>query len=428
MSKIIYRVTAFVLAAVMLAGCISCDVTERHENVTQSYDKNQRFELVVTPVAYSEEFIERSAVSFADIGERAVLLIKNVKITPKQKTDLKNYFKTDVFPIIVMAQIYSHEIDILFDAAMDYLLNTEEKTSFEIFAELYKTATEATDSKRVGIVAFEMSKNMISEKAEQSRARYEKYGYQWYLDDAVKYEKLCSELSAKLGKSKFIKASNIAFFVLASVYGIGMPENELGLSVNEKETVAILGMQADYFIEAGISVEDWKIFAGVLTELVPENKTTHLNAELYALKQEDYFVSAAEVMPPLLEFYKALTAKLYEGGENLYLDGKAVNLKAIIRAALASEAELRALLDKLQTHAATSAKSEADAVKSLKLTDAYADFTEAHEVIGADGLIEALDSAVKTDSAVGSEELARLFASYFVGIAPYLTFAVCAQS
>ena len=94
MSKIIYRVTAFVLAAVMLAGCISCDVTERHENVTQSYDKNQRFELVVTPPVYSEEFIERSAVSFADIGERAVLLIKNVKITPKQKTDLKNYFKT----------------------------------------------------------------------------------------------------------------------------------------------------------------------------------------------------------------------------------------------------------------------------------------------------------------------------------------------
>lgn len=427
MSRFIYRAIAFVLVAVMLFGCISCRNNEPAKTLPD-YDENRRFELITEAPTYSEEFIERAAVSFADIGELLVLLLKNVKVSELQKVSLKNYFKTEVFPIIVMAQIYSHEVDALFSATLEYLKKTdEEKTSFEVLAKLYNVATDAVDAKRVGIVAFELSRLMVSEKAEDSRKKYEKYGYPWYLDDAERYETLLSNLTGTLGRNKFIKMSNIAFFVLSSVWGLGAPENEIGLSVNEREAVAILEVQADFFCEAAISAEEWKIFAQILTELVPKNNTSLMNAELYALKQSNYFVSIAEAMPQLIALYEATTNRLCESGTVLYSDSGEFNAKGIVGAVISSDTELRAFLDKLETCGASRTKAETDAITSMKLTAEYESFISEYGVKTQDEFVEALKELSESDAETSPEVLYELILTYTVGVAPYVTFAVCNQ-
>ena len=423
MVKLLYRITAFVMAVVMLFGCISCKSNNEQRDEVPEYDKNQRFELINDPPSYSEEFIERAAISFADIGERLALAVKNVKVTEAQKISFKNYFKTEIFSILVMAQIYSDEADALFSAVLEYLDGADgQQTAFEIFANIYRVASKNTDARRVGIIAFELSKLMIGEKAEDSRKRYEKYGYPWYLEDAERYESLESDLSEKLGRDKFIKVSDIFFFVLSSVYGIGMPENELGLSVNEREAAAILEMQADHFCEAGISVDDWRVFGGILTELVQENNTSHINAELYALKKNGYFVSAIEVMPSVLALYEAVTNKLYDNGVPLYSEAGAINLKGILSTVLESDAELTAFLDKLESCAATDTKAESDAVASLKLAESYGSFIGEYTALTREEFISELRNLIETDCT--GEQLYLSFISYAVGFAPYLAFTV----
>ena len=122
MVKLLYRITAFVMAVVMLFGCISCKSNNEQRDEVPEYDKNQRFELINDPPSYSEEFIERAAISFADIGERLALAVKNVKVTEAQKISFKNYFKTEIFSILVTAQIYSDEADALFYTATSMVL------------------------------------------------------------------------------------------------------------------------------------------------------------------------------------------------------------------------------------------------------------------------------------------------------------------
>ena len=426
MRGIIFRIVALVLAAVMLLGCISCDKTyETAEETESEYDKDQRFELIKVAPTYSEEFIERAAASFADVGERLLLLFKNVKVTDAQKISLKNYFKTDVFPIIVMAQIYAHEVDMLFEAMIDHLDNeTDELASFEVLAGLYRVATDATDAERVGIVAYELSRIMISERAEESRSRYEKYGYSWYLDEAVAYETLNGELTETLGRDKFIRASNIAFFIMSVAYGIGMPENELGLSVNERETLLILEMQADFFCEAELGEEDWKIFAGVLTELVPENNATYMNSELYALKKNGYFVSLAEVMPSVLALYEAATDSLSAGDGTALGEDGSLDARAIVGALLSDDAALLACLDKLEASGASNTKAEADAVASLKLTAEYNSFIEGRRAMTRDEFVESLRVLAASETPVAAQTLYELIWNYTVGIAPYIAFAV----
>lgn len=424
MSKILYRAVAFLLVITMLFGCISCEMTDDPANGVPEYDENQRFELITDSPTYSEEFIERAAEGFADIGESLVLLLKNINITEEQKIDLKNYFKKEIFSIIVMAQIYSYEVDALFGAMLEYLGGEEkDRTSFEVFANLYAVAKETLNAKKVGIVTFELSKMMIEEKCEQSRKRYEKYGYDWCLSDAVKYEALSADLSEKLGRDKFIRASDMLFFVFSSLYGIGMPENESGFSVNGREAAMILEMQADHFRDAAITVDDWRIFAGVLTELVPENNKSHASAELYALKKNGYFVSAIEIMPQLITLYEAATNRLCDSGASLYADGNEINLNGIIDALLESKAELESFLDNFETKAATCTKAESDAIKSLKLTEDYESFIGGCDVLSRDEFIAELRRLTDTDAAVSREELYGAIVSYTAGFAPYLTFA-----
>ena len=429
MRGILLRTVAFVLAAVMLFGCISCDLNEETvDEKAPQYDKDQRFELIKVAPTYSEEFIERAASSFADVGARLVLLFKNVKVTDAQKTSLKNYFKTDIFSIIVMAQIYANEVDMLFAAMIDYLDNeTDELASFEVLAGLYRVATDAVDAKRVGIVCYELSRMMISKRAEESRKRYEKYGYSWYLDETVAYETLNTELSETLGRDKFIRASSIAFFATSVFYGIGMPENELGLSVNERETLLILEMQADFFCETELREEDWKIFAGVLTELVPENNSSYVNAELYALKKSGYFVLLAEVMPSVLALYEAATDSLSESGGTILVEDGALDARAIVRAVLSDEAVLFACLDKLETSAASNTNAEAAAISSMKLTAEYESFIGSRRAITRDEFVQSLRAIAASETPVRTQTVYELIWDYAAGIAPYVAFAVYYQ-
>lgn len=421
MNKALAKIISLLLALITLFSCISCQREAPEEN----YDKNRRLEIINEPPVYTEEFIEGAANSFADIAEKLVRLLKNVNVSETQKTSLRNYFKIEIFPIIVMVRIYSDEVDALFSAVLELLSEEQaEMSSFEIFANLYKAAVESLDSTRAGLLAFEFSKTMISEKAEKCRARYEKYGYSWYLDDAIKYETLEKAIRETLGKDKFATAGSVVFFALSSVYGIGMPKNELGLSVSGREALAILEMQADYFIEAGITEGDWKIFFELLSELIPENNASHINAELYALKKNDYFVSASEIMVPLLTLYEATTDKLLSSGEPLYLSDGSVNLKAVIRAATDSEEELSALFDKIEASAKTNSKAESDAVSALKLNEAYESFIAENAVKNREELLDELKELAYSEKDIDREALSALLSGYAVGIAPYIVFAV----
>lgn len=419
MNKKLSKIISLIMAVFMLFSCISCE-----KNTEEEYDKDRRLEIIKEPPTYSEEFIERASISFADIAEELVFILKNVNVTSEQKKDLRNYFKIEIFPIIVMVNIYSDEVDTLFSKALELLSETdEERGSFEIFASLYKTAAESLGAARAGLLAFEFSKKMISEKAEECRSRYEKYGYQWYLDDAVRYERLEKNLNETLGKNKFITAGSVVFFVLSSVYGIGMPENELGLSVNEKETVAILEMQADFFIDAGITDGDWKIFAELLSELVPENNASHINAELYALKKDGYFVSASEIMTPLLNLYDAVTERLLNTDEPLTLTDGSINLKAVLSEMLSCEEELSALFDKIEGSLKTSSRAEADAVASLKLSGEYESFISENAPKSRDEFLSELKMLSSSDADIDTAALYGLFVGYAVEIAPYIAFA-----
>ena len=419
MKKNTIKFISLMLVILTLFSAVSCDRSIPKEE----YDEKRRLEITEDAPTYSEEFIERAANSFADIAEAFVLLTKNVALTDKQKTDFKNYFKIEVFPIIVMVRIYSDEVDGLFSAVLEYLsADALLRGGFETLATLYKKTVEALDSTRAGLLAFEFSKIMVSKKARECRQRYEKYGYSWYLEDAVRYENLEKGINETLGKDKFVAATGAVFFILSSIYGIGMPKNELGLSVNDKEMALILEMQADFFLEADISVGDWKIFAELLTELVPENNSSYINAELYALKKDGYFVRAIEVMPLALVLYEAVTDSLSKAKEPLRKEDGSLDISLILKAVLDSENELCALLDKIDASAATATKAENDAQASLNLSEAYGSFMSERSPISSDALVSRLRQLSSSD-AVEADTLYGLICDYAVGIAPYLTFA-----
>ena len=407
------RALTLCLALVMLVGCISC-TANKHD-----YDPNRRLEVLSCDVQYSDAFKTQSADRFANLGAKAIKVYNSINLSQMQKEELQARFLTDMLPIFKSKKLTEEELDTLF-CAYEELLQADERTSLAFLSSLYQTAVTVLGASRAGSLAFDHALLYLGKRAEECRARYEKYGYDFFLDDVKRYESLSDKLTSVLGEDKFVSASSMTMMILSLVSGHSMHPSSLGLSFGDSDFLYILAYQGRFFKRQAISAQEWQIFAELFSELIPEKQTSLLSAELYALRKDTYFVRAFAVMPALVSLYASLTDALFADG--LWsLDGTiAENERALCRAFLCDEAALSACLTDFETHAATSSLSEEQALRAVALQSEYEEFLHRTPPIAREELIEGM----RTIAEGGSGSLTELFRAYAVGQMPYLVFAL----
>ena len=293
--------------------------------------------------------------------------------------------------------------------------------SSALFIRFYSEASHILDGKRAGHLLYELSLLFLGKRLDDTRERYDKYGYSWYLDKIAYYEDLILSVGETLGKDGFISAASMAMFALS--LSAGLTNTDGGLALSDADVLFILKYQGEYFSECDIGADEWRIFAAVFTEFIPERSATLIDAELYSLKKSGYFITLSEVMPKAIDFYRSFTAALSAMGE-LSLSGEPEKTaSAIASAVIECREELVSLLHLMEEKGKSSTASEADVLRSLGLVSDFEEFAVSHGVIDAEELLSAIEDIAKKDGTSG-DALSSAIISYMLGVAPYITFAL----
>ncbi len=404
------RILTLILLLAMLFGCISCAKEE-------PYDPSLRLEVTSPDVSYGEAFTEESATRFASLFEKTMKVYKGINLSKAKKEEIRKLFSADILPLLQKIKAAPDDISALFDACEASL----DGADFS-FVTPYRKAVSLFGGDRAGKFFYEASALYLTRRAEECRARYETYGYSFFLRDAQNYERLRAELDTVLGEEGFCAAASMTTFIFSVISGQSTDGSLPTSAFGDAELLYILSYQGQYFEELAITEEGFRVFAALLSDLLPENENSLLEAELYALKKDAYFESAARAFPALISLYASATNRLLKDGAWQSDTAQDVKDAALCRALLDGTFPLENFLVSMEECAVTASDSEKEALRDCGAQDAFSAFLAENPPVSKDALLTALREIA--DGQGDGRTLSSLFFSYAVGVAPYFTFAI----
>jgi len=344
--KIIGKALYTLLIFIFLLALASCD----RNNNEITYDENQRLEIEKEPIKYSDDFIEKANLRFTKSIVSLTESHLEMQLSDTQKKSISEQFSTTLIPIFYRIRIYEKELDLLLTGIEEYI-NKDNESGSPLYI-LYEQCLYTIGSERSGMLVYDLCLKKIEDKAKTAEARYEAYGYSWYLEEADRCNMISSELK-DMGEKKFVNALTMTAFIASTASNIRAETNENAFLLTDAELLFILDRQGTLFESQCPSDSEWQTLGALITELIPTRSSDLGTATVYALKNDAYFNSLMRVMPDVFSLY-ASVAKTLKEDALFSLEGTPEEQnKAILLALVASEAKIRELDTALSTYAKT---------------------------------------------------------------------------
>jgi len=413
--KIIGKALYTLLIFIFLLALASCD----RNNNEITYDENQRLEIEKEPIKYSDDFIEKANLRFTKSIVSLTESHLEMQLSDTQKKSISEQFSTTLIPIFYRIRIYEKELDLLLTGIEEYI-NKDNESGSPLYI-LYEQCLYTIGSERSGMLVYDLCLKKIEDKAKTAEARYEAYGYSWYLEEADRCNMISSELK-DMGEKKFVNALTMTAFIASTASNIRAETNENAFLLTDAELLFILDRQGTLFESQCPSDSEWQTLGALITELIPTRSSDLGTATVYALKNDAYFNSLMRVMPDVFSLY-ASVAKTLKEDALFSLEGTPEEQnKAILLALVASEAKIRELDTALSTYAKTDSERLRNTVAAYTAPGELEAFKNTYEPISADELIAALKSA--SENIGQAPEMHSLAVSYFASLSPELAFVL----
>ena len=337
------RIISLVLALALIFCLASCQGDE------EIPPKDTYLTVESEPVEYTEEGIDTLSTRVADIFARLAPYLGYPAISDAKKSEIAEYFRTDIIPVLQEILIYQDELFELADSAEECLMDLEEQNKDDVdlgFAiNIYTEFSAVLDAERTGAFIYRLGLISLSNKRDAAKKNYDKYGTGY--DKIAYYDSLIEDVNT-LGGERFSEAFSAIMFMLSSVIGLS-DSNGGSFKVTPADVLVVMEKQGEML--AGISLTDseWQTVAAMCEEHIPTGTRNDLQGKmLMSLNNDNFFITAATLMPDVIAFYSAVATDVSEDTADIIEsdDPMAYEL-AVYTELLKHEGEFRALLTKL---------------------------------------------------------------------------------
>ncbi|HBF15390.1 MAG TPA: hypothetical protein DDW30_06880 [Clostridiales bacterium] len=417
--RLFCRLACGTLALSCLLNLAAC----RAEPDAPSSDSSVR--LVIEPcqrtVSYSDARREAATTRITTLAADFLEQTRGLRLNGELLQTLAKRVRAQILPLFESLAIDETEYEALLGALENRVRSDgEDFGTLTLAFRLYKDASAVLGVGRSGELVYRLSQIWLADRAEQCEARYEKYGYSWYLEDAERLRALQTDMETELDAEQFAEMTEIAawFCSLADLRG-GISELSDGALLTSDELALLVRQLGSSYAAAGESPTQWQISARLVREL-SESATgkTALQSVLLILSQNGFFTELAGLMPKLLELYAALVGHM-SGAELSVLcsDTAAPSERlAVLCRALTDCAENAAAVDAgLRRFAPWDSADAEKVLERAGLQSAYADFLERYPAGDLSSLLAAARGA-------DADAQASAMWSYLRGVCPTAAF------
>lgn len=410
------RIISLVLALALIFCLASCQGDE------EIPPKDTYLTVESEPVEYTEEGIDTLSTRVADIFARLAPYLGYPAISDAKKSEIAEYFRTDIIPVLQEILIYQDELFELADSAEECLMDLEEQNKDDVdlgFAiNIYTEFSAVLDAERTGAFIYRLGLISLSNKRDAAKKNYDKYGTGY--DKIAYYDSLIEDVNT-LGGERFSEAFSAIMFMLSSV--IGLSDSDGGsFKVTPADVLAVIEKQGEML--AGISLTDseWQTVAAMCEEHIPTGTRNDLQGKmLMSLNNDNFFIVAATLMPDVIAFYSAVATDVSEDTADIIEsdDPMAYEL-AVYTELLKHEGEFRALLTKLSEELPGVGKFMQGGINAYDKSG-YAAFRE-RPVATADDLMLAIETFVADPTEDALSVVNDTAVAFLAGINPVIAY------
>ena len=419
------------LALLLVVSCAAC---ARDGEETPPKDTG-RLVIEESYVSYDESFIKEISEQATELLVALIRTEKGIILPKEERDDLSSLLRNDYIPLFADERITPEELREILSAAENLLPASENRTAetthestrnkATAFSSFYQNAVAIIGTRRAGNVLYEGLCIYLNTKIDHYEARYEQYGYPYYLASAQEYKTNLNALTATVGKETFSEAVTVLSFSTSLAAGL------LPLSASSQESVlfdgdiqAALRRQTEYFVSLGITEEQWYAMGSVLSLLVDSSADELHEATAATLTDEGYFARLARSIPSLLTFYRAFA-------QNMTLEQMAIlkntdtekeYLRAISQILTDSSDELSALLTSLESNSTKESEGCRKLMEAEGMTAELDNFLKEYPEKDMSELLRTI--ACHAEGSASDAALRKSVIGYARTLSPYLTFAL----
>lgn len=422
MKRFMQRTASFALALFVLLGSVSCTKTPTPEEPVSG----TRLTVTEVPAVYTPEMLTSYAERVTALCADAVFYVEGLVLNETQRQKLTATLRDELLPRLSEIPVYPEETDAVL-SALEQTVHADVSDGGLLPLRFYQSCLSVVGSTRAGKLGYLAASMWLTSREETCRARFDKYGYSWYLEDAERYASLRERLSNELGEDGFCNAAEMLTFAASSlVGGVLAEEQETAYGLSSEELTAILQKQAARFGELCPTESQWTLVGDLLTELVPERRGTPMEAEADALARVGYFARAAAVMPSVIDLYGAFVSHMtpQDAETILWSEDETARTVAVCRVLSLCDGELTAFLRAAETHAATADEEEQKALKQTGVWDDCQAFLLTCGTADAETLRAAVASCAAAQTIESAQTLGRTLRAYLATQAPYLFYTL----
>ena len=426
------RALSAFLSLWVLFATVSCTTGGRTVGDDSSLSATEDQRLIVEEPSFSLTEQEQTEMSdrLTSLGTAIVRSAEGAVLNEEQQSRLREYCRTSVLPILSENRVTALECRQFCDAVEEFSAelsseNSQSGVSLSLFRALWQNGVSVLGSRRFGSIAYASLLLFADENIRKNAERYEKYGYEWYRDDAESARISRESFATEVGAEDFETICQIAYFSLSLTEQL--PESDDAL-FNDAELIRLLQKQTSDLAAQGITARQWELtvqlFCKVIPEsyLLPSSLTSVQKNEGRALLSADYPSALARSVPALVTLISAMTAQLTENDlAALRRDDADARTVLFCRLAACCESELRVAIAALEENGMTALKQEKEAVQSAASYETFCNEIQSAE---AEDVIEAIRACAAEKTAGSVSALRQTWIGFSWKSAPYLTFAI----
>ena len=410
------RIISLVLALALIFCLASCRGDE------EIPPKDTYLTVESETVEYTEEGIDTLSTRVADIFARLAPHLGYPAISDAKKSEIAEYFRTDIIPVLQEILIYQDELFELADSAEECLMDLEEQNKDDVdlgFAiNIYTEFSAVLDAERTGAFIYRLGLISLSNKRDAAKKNYDKYGTGY--DKIAYYDSLIEDVNT-LGGESFSDAFSAIMFMLSSVIGLS-DSNGGSFKVTPADVLVVIEKQGEMLDSISLTDSEWQTVAAMCEEHIPTGTRNDLQGKmLMSLNNDNFFITAATLMPDVIAFYSAVATDVSEDATDIIEsdDPMAYEL-AVCTELLKHEGEFRALLTKLSEELPGVGKFMQGGINAYDKSG-YAAFCE-RPVATADDLMLAIETfaADPTEDALSAVNDSAV--AFLAGINPVIAY------
>ena len=412
------RIIALFLLVSLVFGMTSCD---RGQEIPP---KDRPLVVESEDVVYTDEGIAEIADGLVKTADILMPILGYPKLKDDERAELHSLTRDRIIPIAREIPIYESELRRIFDILVEELsaisADNTDTDRLGIIADAYARMSAHVDSRRLGELIFELDLEWMGDSLERAKDRYDRYGYSYYLEDIEKYTALISD-AEQLGSEAFSDALSVFMFIASASFGTVIADGST-VGVKAADILVIMKKQGEKFASLGINEAQWQTVAAMCEELIPDAISSAIHAKVtWTLDDEDYFTSAAAVMPDVIDFYEIFTSEISPEAAEGIEEGTELSLAlSICRELARNKSALTDLLSAMEEKIPGASEAQISIMTTYE-KEGYAEFTSLY-LSSKEELIASIEAFVNEPTEDSIEELKRTVIGFAASINPVVAY------